>query len=285
MNTEKADSRQESERWIDRLPPQWGGEGAAIIAMVVLALWAVLRPAPENLPDFTRIERADVRKEAFFDFLAPIVASENERVLEQRRQLMDLAEMVRDDEPLPLMERYWMRRLAAEYDLEWPGESREATVALLQRRVDVVPEPLALVQAAKESGWGRSRFARLGNNLFGHWCYVRGCGLVPARRNSDAAHEVAAFESVRQSVRRYMNNLNTHDSYLPLRRIREAERQQGLEPRALSLADGLIRYSERRQAYVDEIKQIIRSNRDLIRAALDEAMPSSGAVAAAGSSD
>jgi Bax protein len=282
MNDQDSESRQESRRWIDRLPPQWGGEGAAVIAMAILALWAVLRPAPETLPDFTEFERADVRKEAFFDFLAPIVASENERVLVQRRQLMDVAGKVSDEDRLPLMERYWMRRLAAEYELDWPGESREATLAVLQRRVDVVPEALALVQAAKESGWGRSRFARLGNNLFGHWCYVRGCGIVPARRNRDAAHEVAAFESVRQSVRRYINNLNTHDSYLPLRRIRQAEREQGLEPRALSLADGLIRYSERRQAYVDEIKQIIRSNRELIRAALDESMPSGGAVAATG---
>jgi Bax protein len=188
--------------------------------------------------------------------------------------------MVRDDEPLPLMDRYWMRRLAAEYDLEWPGTSREETLAVLERRVDIVPEALALVQAAKESGWGRSRFARLGNNLFGHWCYVRGCGLVPARRNTDASHEVAAFESVRQSVRRYLNNLNTHDSYLPLRRIRAAEREAGLRPRALTLADGLIRYSERRQAYVDEIKQIIRSNRDLIREALGDAGPPTEAVAA-----
>jgi len=281
MSDKQTNDQEPARSWIDRLPSRWGGEGAAVIAMALLALWAVLRPAPETLPDFTEFERADVRKEAFFDFLAPIVASENERVLDQRNQLMDLAEQVSVEAPLPLMDRYWMRRLAAEYDLAWPGESREATLALLQRRVDVVPEALALVQAAKESGWGRSRFARLGNNLFGHWCYVRGCGIVPARRNSDAAHEVAAFESVRQSVRRYMNNLNTHDSYLPLRRIRQAEREQGLEPRALTLADGLIRYSERRQAYVDEIKQIIRGNRELIRAALDESMPATGAVAAA----
>lgn len=268
-----------SPRLIDRLPAQWAGEGAALLAMGVLAVYALLRPAPEILPDFTEFERAEVRKEAFFEFLAPIVTSENARVLEQRQQLLEIAPKVADGQPLPLLDRHWMRKLAAEYELAWPGESREETLALLKRRVDVVPAPLALVQAAKESGWGRSRFARAGNNLFGHWCYARGCGIVPSRRNQDAAHEVAAFDSVRQSVRRYINNLNTHPSYLPLRRIREAEREADLEPRAISLADGLIRYSERREAYVEEIKQIIRANRDLIRQAMGEQAPSSDAIA------
>lgn len=285
MSEQNRKDDESSRRLIDRLPAAWASEGAALLAMALVVLWALLRPAPETLPDFTEIEQVDVLKESFFEFLAPIVTSENERVLEQRRQLLEIAPKVEDGKPLPLLDRYWMRKLAAEYELAWPGESREETLALLQRRVDVVPEPLALVQAAKESGWGRSRFARLGNNLFGHWCYVRGCGLVPSRRNTDAAHEVAAFDSVRQSVRRYINNLNTHPSYLPLRRIREAEREAGVAPRALTLADGLIRYSERREAYVKEIKQIIRTNLDLIRAAMRESAASSEAVAAVNRED
>lgn len=263
-------------------PPRWASEGVLLFAIVLVALYALLRPETETLPDFTQFERVEERKEAFFGFLAPIVVSENQRVLEQRQQLLEIAPRVRDGERLSFLDRRWMRNLAAEYELSWPGESREETLTLLLRRVDVVPPPLALVQAAKESGWGRSRFARLGNNLFGHWCYARGCGIVPARRNSDAAHEVAAFDSVRDSVRRYLNNLNTHPSYLPLRRIRQAEREAGLQPRALPLADGLIRYSERREAYVEEIKQIIRANRDIIGQVMNG--PSTAARQAAASS-
>jgi Bax protein len=251
---------------LERIPERWAGEGAAFLALAALALYAVVAPGPATLPDFSDFERAEARKTAFFEFLAPIVIAENARIVEQRERLEAIAPKVDDDEPLARFDRHWMRKLAAEYELEWPGESRERTLERLLERVDIVPVALALVQAAKESGWGRSRFARLGNNLFGHWCYERGCGIVPAQRGEEAAHEVAAFDSVRQSVRRYINNLNTHPSYRPLRRIRSAEREAGAEPRALTLADGLVRYSQRREAYVEEIKQMIRANRDLITA-------------------
>ncbi|RFF29814.1 glucosaminidase domain-containing protein [Wenzhouxiangella sediminis] len=275
-------TRNKGPRLAPRQPSRWASEGVVVLAIVLVAGYALLRPAPETLPDFNAFERVEERKQAFFGFLAPIVVSENERVLEQRRQLLEIAPRVADGERLPFLDRRWMKNLAAEYELAWPGESREETLALLLRRVDTVPAPLALVQAAKESGWGRSRFARQGNNLFGHWCYARGCGIVPSRRNTDAAHEVAAFDSVRESVRRYINNLNTHPSYLPLRRIRLDEREAGRRPQALSLADGLIRYSERREAYVEEIKQIIRANRELIGQAMNDDSAASASAAAAG---
>ncbi len=279
MKEEVESSNLPASKQASRHPPRWASEGVVLLAMVLVALYALLRPeADTTLPDFGQIERVDERKAAFFDFLAPIVAAENERVLDQRRHLLAIAPKVDDGQRLGLLDRRWMKKLAAEYELAWPGESREETLALLLRRVDTVPLPLALVQAAKESGWGRSRFARQGNNLFGHWCYAAGCGIVPEKRNAGAGHEVAAFDSVRESVRRYINNLNTHPSYLPLRRIRQAEREAGLEPRALSLADGLIRYSQRREAYVEEIKQIIRVNRDMIGQAVGS--PPSAAASA-----
>ena len=78
--------------------------------------------------------------------------------------------------------------------------------------MDIIPEMMVLVQAANESGWGTSRFSRMGLNLFGQWCYVRGCGLVP-RAEEDGRHEVAKFDSVNDSVC-YMRNINTHGAYL-----------------------------------------------------------------------
>jgi Bax protein len=242
----------------------WAGAGLLLLAILIFAVFRTMQPGPLALPDFGEIEQVEERKVAFFEFLAPIVAEENERVLAQRSLLLKMAEKLEAGESLPPLQRRRMRTLAAKYELEWPGDSREETLSMLLRRVDVVPLPLALVQAAKESGWGQSRFAREGNNLFGHWCFSPGCGIVPAQRASDASHEVAAFKSVRQSVRRYLNNLNTHESYQPLRELREAERLAGKSPSALSLADGLILYSERRQAYVEDIKSILLANQTLI---------------------
>lgn len=246
---------------------------ALIAAAIVVGLGVgvsllISSPASPRLPDFSTISDIPARKQAFFEFLAPVVVSENERVLAQRERLVSLAERIRDGQRPGWLDRRWLDRLAEEYEAPWERTLSEverlASLAMLERRVDAVPVPLALVQAATESGWGRSRFALEGNNLFGHWCYEPGCGLVPARRNQGAAHEVAAFDSISDSVSRYLHNLNTHAAYAPLRAIRARLRRQGESPTAMALADGLVQYSERREEYVDEIKSVIRVNRPII---------------------
>jgi len=245
----------------------------ALVAVgIVVGLGAVLgvlfSQAPQRLPDFSTISDIPERKQAFFEFLAPMVDAENERVLAQRARLLDLAERIRAGDRLGWLDRRWLGSLAEEYEVAWNPDLDESerleALELLERRVDAVPVPLALVQAATESGWGRSRFATEGNNLFGHWCYEPGCGLVPGRRNADAAHEVAAFDSVSHSVSRYLHNLNTHAAYAPLRAIRARLRRQGESLTAMALADGLLLYSERREDYVEEIKTVIRINRPII---------------------
>jgi len=241
---------------------------AAIVLVGVGAALGVLVSEQQRLPDFSAIEDVSERKQAFFAFLAPIVETENRRVLEQRVRLLGLAERIRAGDRPGWMDRRWLGRLAEEYGVTWhpdlSEDERMNAIEVLERRVDAVPMSLALVQAATESGWGRSRFATEGNNLFGHWCYEPGCGLVPARRNLDAAHEVAAFDSVPDSVARYIHNLNTHAAYAPLRAIRARLRRQNEPLTAMALADGLVRYSERREEYVEEIKTVIRINRPII---------------------
>ena len=249
--------------WIRPVPIAVG----LVLALLLAASIVNIREAP-TLPDFDAIDDIGERKQAFFEFLAPIVMAENQRVLGQRERLLNLAEKLRAGERIGWLDRRWLGQLAEEYDVAWAPDataaSRLASVELLETRVDVVPVSLALVQAATESGWGRSRFATEANNLFGHWCYQPGCGLVPERRNTGAGHEVAAFKSVAESVRRYVRNLNTHNAYAPLRAIRARMRGNGESPTAMALADGLIRYSERREEYVDEIKAVIRTNRPII---------------------
>ena len=123
-----------------------------------------------------------------------------------------------------------------------------------------MPASLALAQAAKESGWGTSRFARAGNNWFGQQCFREGCGHVPVRREADRQHEVARFPSVQAAVDAYMLNLNTHYRYQEFRDLRAQSRGNGNSLKGTELAAGLLAYSERREAYVAEIIDMIEYN-------------------------
>jgi Bax protein len=237
-----------------------------VLAGIALAvLLAVLIPTPNRLPDFTVYSQADARKQAFFQYLAPLVRAENDRIREQRERLLALADSLGDETQLGWFERNWVQGLAEQYEVEWTAEQPEDAVSDLLRRVDTVPVSLALVQAAAESGWGRSRYAVQGNNLFGHWCFEPGCGIVPSRRAPGDEHEVAKFASVSESVARYMHNLNTHPSYRPFRQLRARDRAMGKTPGAAGLADGLVMYSERREDYVREVKKMIRVNAPIIQ--------------------
>jgi Bax protein len=127
-------------------------------------------------------------------------------------------------------------------------------------RVDVLPPSLVLAQAANESAWGTSRFALEGNSLFGQWCYVEGCGIVPRRRARGATHEVKSFDSVAGTVRAYFNNINTNQSYEYLRELRADMREEDQPIDSMVLAFGLEPYSQRGDRYVDEVQNIIMQN-------------------------
>jgi Bax protein len=217
-----------------------------------------------KLPDFASIDDVAEMKQAFYEFLQPVVAYENERIRAQRRELAELREVLAAGEELGWLQRRRLRALAEEYELEWNRKESAAIVDRLWRRVDVIPAELALVQAAKESGWGRSRVAVDYSNLFGHWCYEPGCGVVPERRAANARHELASFDSVEESVRRYMNNLNTHERYRELRRLRAERRRAERQVTGPALAPGLLGYSERGEPYVREVLSMMQQNRDLL---------------------
>ena len=118
-----------------------------------------------------------------------------------------------------------------------------------------------MVQAANESGWGASRFAQQGYNFFGLWCFKKGCGFVPKQRNDNAVHEVAKFRDLSHAVMTYTRNLNRHYAYKDLRMIRQNLRQADKPVSAKALAAGLSSYSERGQAYIDELLSMLRVNR------------------------
>jgi Bax protein len=232
-----------------------------------------------RLPDFTGYRDVRDRKHEFFSWMLPLVAEENARLGDIRRRLTWIFDHARWGHGISDEDRRWLADLAREFRIrdDDPGTPEFWRTAF--ERVDALPEDLVVVQAANESAWGTSRFAREGNNLFGQWCFRPGCGIVPMDRPDGASYEVARFGSPGESVGSYMRNLNTGASYQKLREIRARDRARGRPPRAEDLAAGLVDYSERGDEYVAEIRSMIRTNRRVIaqaRAALAGARDEEG---------
>ncbi|MCH8551958.1 MAG: glucosaminidase domain-containing protein [Natronospirillum sp.] len=219
----------------------------------------VLTAEPEDLPDFAALEVVQERKDEFYDFLLPIIHQENARLLQKRAILESWSDDLAQGNPLPERTLEQLNDLAERYYVELE-QDMEAILSELLLKIDVLPPSLIVAQAANESAWGTSRFAREGNNLFGQWCFSEGCGLVPQSRPDGEIYEVRAFDSPAISVRSFLQNLNRHFSYEEMREARAAARDNGQALSGLDLAPYLLAYSTRREAYVEEIKQMIRFN-------------------------
>ncbi len=230
------------------------------VILVSFLLYASLIPASsvkqitsKDLNMSNLIDAKD-KKKRFFDFMRPIVNDENNKVLMLRNRLIE----ARRRNP----ESSLVIKTADDYSVDW--ETDKQSWDQLLERVDAVALEVVLAQSANESAWGQSRFAAKGNNFFGQWCYQKGCGIVPEHRDKGTRHEVAKFSSVNKSVRSYIKNINTGRVYASLRKIRKNNRAAGKKPGAIAQAGGLIKYSQRRGAYVKEIRAMIKYNKKLM---------------------
>ncbi len=217
-----------------------------------------------KLPDFRTYRDIPTRKVRFFSFLLPLVQAENARLTAIRTRLSYIHDHVRWGRRIARRDQQWLAQVATVYRLQTVDPARSDFWTEVFERVDGLPEDLVLVQAANESAWGTSRFAREGNNLFGQWCYRQGCGIVPAGRPAGATYEVARYVSVGESVGSYMHNLNTGTTYQLLRELRARMRAEGEDPDAVELAAGLMDYSERGLAYVNELRAMLRHNASIM---------------------
>ena len=132
-------------------------------------------------------------------------------------------------------------------------------LSVLKERMDEIPVSLALAQAAKETGWGTSRFALEGNALFGQWTWS-GEGLKPKDSDKNTGHKVMKFNVLQASVRAYQRNLNTHSSYKPFRQARSKLRDAGKSLDSLILVKYLETYAQTGEKYVEVLQQIIKQN-------------------------
>ncbi len=209
------------------------------------------------------------KKEIFYRALLPLILHANNMILDRRARLLEARAKLESGESLSPDELEQLRsgavllRVTDAATVAKLGTSGDELTKILDQmlyRLDIVPAGLALGQAAYESGYGTSRFAVEGNALFGQWTYG-GDGMVPEQqRQSLGDHRIAAFDWPFDSVRGYFINLLSHPAYEDFRRLRAEARAAGRPLRSMELADGLIRYSERGQEYVDTLKGIIRVN-------------------------
>ncbi len=195
-------------------------------------------------PSFDSIESTIVRKEVFFNYLLPAIHKKNAEIVELRSAISN-------DE----LSDKQINDLANKYRIKTSISKEE-----LLKVIDILPPSLVLAQAANESNWGRSRFAKEYNNYFGIWCFSKGCGVVPKERNETATHEVARFNSLEDCIDYYVLNINRSYAYEDLRQIRKNQRENLEVITGIDLAEGLGNYAFPGDEYIDSIKSLINFN-------------------------
>ena len=203
------------------------------------------------------------KKRLFFRLIAPIALRINELILDDRVRAKELTNRLALGQSVTPDDQAWLTELAVKYKvLESTSERLDSDAfAELLMRVDVVPPSLSLAQAASESGWGTSRFAAQGNSLFGQWTWGKGLKPAEQRTSELGDHRIAAFDSTAQAAYSYALNLNTERAYRDFRLKRADLRRQSLRISGTVLAETMLNYSERGQAYVDDLKALIQQNR------------------------
>ncbi len=196
------------------------------------------------------IENTKKRKELFIQIILPLILEENKKIKLERKTLFSILNKNSNSEE----ERNWLRSKFKQYGVA----NRDLTT--LKIRMDEIPVSLAIAQAAKETGWGTSRFAQQGNALFGQWTY-HGKGIKPAGADVEDKHKVMKFKILKASVRAYQRNLNTHKSYRKFRKMRAIQRDVYGSLNSLELANYLDKYAETGIEYTKILKQIIEQNK------------------------
>jgi Bax protein len=217
--------------------------------LIVLVISAFGTTFPDS---YYKISSTSVMKQRFISIMLPVIQKENAKILKEREFIENtlnrnifLIDSTNIRQLLLIKKKY---KIARVYDLR----------AYL-RKVDIVPPSLALSQAIIESGWGKSRFVREANNIFGQWTYS-GVGIIPEERSEGATHRIRVFRDLEDSVANYMLNLNIGWAYNDFRIKRYELRMSGKELDGHTLATTLLKYSSTGQVYVDKVQSLINDN-------------------------
>ena len=199
--------------------------------------------------EIKKIENTKKRKNLFIQIILPLIIKENNNIRLDRKRLFSILNKNNNTK----VEKIWLNSKFKQYGVA------SKDLSTLKIRMDEVPVSMAIAQAAKETGWGTSRFAQEGNALFGQWTWS-GDGIKPAEADDDSTHKVMKFKVLQASVRAYQRNLNTHSSYKDFRSTRAELRDRGKKLDSMILTKHLDKYAETGKEYVRVLQQIIKQN-------------------------
>jgi len=211
----------------------------------------LVQPFPiAHLPEEMKIiQGIKKKKNLFIKIILPLILEENNKVKLDRKKLFAILNKSNNSD----VEKRWVNQKFKQYGV------LNKDLLTLKIRMDIVPVSLAIAQAAKETGWGKSRFALEGNALFGQWTWS-GKGIKPAGADADTTHKVMKFKVLKTSVKAYLRNLNTHSSYKRFRLVRAVLRDNGKNLDSMLLANYLDKYAATGEQYIIILKKIIKQN-------------------------
>ena len=199
--------------------------------------------------EIKKIENIKKRKNLFIKIILPLILEESNVIKSDRRKLFNILNKNKNS----VVEKKWLNKKFKQYSVS------NKDLSTLKIRMDIVPVSLVIAQAAKETGWGTSRFAVEGNALFGQWTWD-GEGIKPASADNNDTHKVMRFKIMRASIRAYQRNLNTHASYKKFRLTRAEQRDRNENLNSLVLSEHLEKYAETGAEYVKILNKIIKQN-------------------------
>ena len=198
--------------------------------------------------DLNTIKSVKEKKETFLQILLPLVVAENQAIKEDREYLLKL---LKGNETVD--SKKWLNKKYKKYKVT------DKNINELIEKIDIIPTSIALAQAAKESGWGTSRFALEGNAVYGQWTW-NGDGIEPLEKTKNQSHKILKFPLLRASVKAYIANLNTHNGYKSFRKKRAMLRSENKKLEGVKLIHELENYAQTGKEYTRILEQIIKQN-------------------------
>jgi len=206
--------------------------------------------------EYFEIKDRKKSKEYFFEYIYELSKNENKKILQERNFVKTILSSnilhidTNSQSFLRLLEIKKKYRVKKLYDL-----------TSYMKKIDTIPPALALAQAAVESGWGRSRFVKIANNIFGHWTYNPNIGIVPEQRDEDAKHLIRVFKSLQGSISAYMLNLNRNSAYKEFQEKRYQISLDNKQNIGLELSQTIVNYSGIGKEYLSILKMVIENNK------------------------